>query len=60
MPRIVGIDLGSSTVKVVRLETRSRGGFEVAGFFEAEVPPPGEGQDASATLWERTSVALGT
>lgn len=58
MPRIVGIDLGSSTVKVVRLETRARGGFEVLGFHEAAVPPPGEGQDASATMVERMSTAL--
>lgn len=58
MPRIVGIDLGSSTVKVVRLETRARGGFEVTGFHEADVPPPGEGQDAAATMIERMSVAL--
>lgn len=58
MPRIVGIDLGSSTVKVVRLETRARSGFEVTGFYEAAVPPPGEGQDAAGSLLERMSVAL--
>src|SRR3990170_7632445 len=59
MPRIVGIDLGSSTVKVVRLETRARGGFEVIGFHEAAVPPPTEGQDAAGTAIERVSTALG-
>lgn len=58
MPRIVGIDLGSSTVKVVRLETRARGGHEVQGFYQAAVPPPGEGHDAAATVVERTSTAL--
>ncbi len=58
MPRIIGIDLGSSTVKVVRLETRARGGHEVAGFCEAAVPPPAEGQDAAASVVERTSTAL--
>lgn len=57
MPRIVGIDLGSSTVKVVRLETRARGGFEVTGFHEAAVPPA-DGQDAAGSAVERTSTAL--
>lgn len=59
MPRIVGIDLGSSTVKVVRLETRARGGFEVIGFHEAEVPTPAEGQAGGDTAIERVSTALG-
>ncbi len=58
MPRIVGIDLGSSTVKVVRLETRARGGHEVLGYYEAPVPPPSEGQDGASTATERTSAAL--
>src|SRR5207249_4905292 len=56
--RIVGIDLGSYSVKVVRLEPKGRGGFEVLGYGEALVPPPVDGSDAMASLADRHSVAL--
>src|SRR5688500_12530857 len=63
MARIVGIDLGSYSVKVVRLEPRSgrgwgRGGFEVLAYGQAMVPPPDEGADPVASLPERHSLAL--
>lgn len=58
MARVVGIDLGSYSVKVVRLEPRGRGGFEVLAYGEARLPEPVEGSEATMTLAERHSVAL--
>jgi general secretion pathway protein L len=57
MARIVGIDLGSYSVKVVRLEPRGRGGFEVLAYGEALLPPPSEGSDP-ASLVDRHHAAL--
>ncbi len=51
MSRIVGIDLGSYSVKVVRIEPRGRGTFEVLGFSEQPLPDEG-------SLEERHSAAL--
>lgn len=63
--RVVGIDLGSYSVKAVTLAPRakatrssSKQGFEVLGYGEALVPPPTEGTDASTTLRERQGLAL--
>jgi general secretion pathway protein L len=56
--KIVGLDLGSYSVKAVRLEQRGKAGFEVTGFAEVLVPPPSEGQDGPSSSGERTSVAL--
>jgi type IV pilus assembly protein PilM len=58
MARIVGIDLGSYSVKVVHLEPKARGGFEITKWGEVVLPPPGEGQDALASLHERHQAAL--
>ncbi|HEY4223413.1 MAG TPA: pilus assembly protein PilM [Myxococcota bacterium] len=58
MARIVGIDLGSYSVKVVRLEPKGRGAFEVESYGEALVPPPVDGSDALATLPDRLGQAL--
>ena len=58
MARIVGIDLGSYSVKVVRLEPNARGGFEVVGYGESILPPPADGVDAAVSLAERHSGAL--
>lgn len=58
MARIVGIDLGSHSVKVVRLEPKGRGGFEVLAWGEAILPEPIEGSEASMSLADRHSVAL--
>jgi len=65
--RIVGIDLGSYSVKVVTLSPRSKpsrpGGlkqaFEVVGFGESIVPAAVEGSDAASSLRSRQSEALG-
>src|ERR1044071_6727035 len=51
MARIVGIDLGNHSVKVVRLEPKTRGAFEVLGFTEQLLIEEG-------TLEERHSAAL--
>jgi general secretion pathway protein L len=67
--RVVGIDLGSYSVKAVTLTPRSkaarpsgsRQSFEVLGFGEAVVPPAAVGEgvpDAAATLRERQGEAL--
>jgi general secretion pathway protein L len=69
--RVVGIDLGSYSVKVVTLTPRSKTpgvgksrpstskqAFEVLGFGHALVPPPAEGEDASSTLRRRQGEAL--
>ena len=58
MPRTVGIDLGSYSVKVIHLEPKGRGTFEVLAYGEAFVPPASEGSDAAASLGERHSAAL--
>lgn len=58
MARIVGIDLGSYSVKVIHLEPKGRGAFEVLAYGEAFVPAAAEGTDASATLDDRHSSAL--
>lgn len=58
MARIVGLDLGSYSVKVVHLESKSRGGFEVTRFGEALVPAPEDGVDAAWSLAVRHRVAL--
>ena len=69
--RIVGIDLGSYSVKVVTLTQRSKPqgvgkarlstskpSFEVLGFAQAPVPAAAAGEDASATLRQRQGEAL--
>ena len=58
MAKIVGVDLGSYSVKVVALEPKGRGAFDVLGYGEALVPPPAEGTDALASMPERHSTAL--
>jgi general secretion pathway protein L len=58
MARIVGIDLGTYSVKVVHLDTKARGGFDVVKIGEALVQAPAEGTDAHATLNERHQAAL--
>ncbi len=57
MARIVGIDLGTYSVKVVHLETKARGGFEVVKVAEALLPEAVEGA-APTALVERHDVAL--
>jgi general secretion pathway protein L len=66
--KIVGIDLGSYSVKAVTIAARGKGptagrgaqraAFDVLGFGEEPVRPPGEGEDAAATLRERQGEAL--
>jgi general secretion pathway protein L len=66
--RIVGIDLGSYSVKAVAVTARSKGPsmtrgqqrtpFEVLQWGEAAVRPPAEGEDGAATLRERQGEAL--
>jgi general secretion pathway protein L len=58
MARVVGIDLGSYSVKVVHIEPRGRGGMEVLAYGEALVPPPAEGIDAASSMPDRHSAAL--
>jgi general secretion pathway protein L len=64
MARIVGIDLGSYSVKVIHLEPKGRGGFEVLAYGEAFVPPVADGNPstppsaAEPMLDDRHSVAL--
>jgi general secretion pathway protein L len=57
--RIVGLDLGTYSVKVVQLEGRGRtADFEVLGFDEEEVPPASTGAGDPLPLAERHEVAL--
>lgn len=66
--RIVGIDLGTSSVKVVAISPKSRPptargqvsrpAFDVVAVGDVEVPAPDEGQDAAASLQERQGTAL--
>ncbi len=69
--RVVGIDLGSYSVKVVTLTPRSKNpgvgkarastskqAFEVLGFGHALVPPPNAGEDAADSLRRRQGEAL--
>jgi general secretion pathway protein L len=58
--RIVGLDLGSYSIKVVHVQARGRGSeFEVVAFDEEPVPPPFENEDGQvAPLAERQQVAL--
>jgi general secretion pathway protein L len=66
--RIVGIDLGSYSVKAVTITARgktaspgrapSRVGFDVINWGEALVRAPAEGEDGAATLRERQGEAL--
>jgi general secretion pathway protein L len=58
MARIVGLDLGSYSIKVVQVEARGRSGdFEVVGYDELDVPPIPEGE--ASTLADRHKEALG-
>lgn len=58
--RIVGLDLGSYSIKVVHVMAKGRtGDFEVAQYDEVLVPPPFDvGDGHMATLRERQSLAL--
>jgi general secretion pathway protein L len=66
--RIVGIDLGSFSVKVVVVSPKSRGAsprgaparaaFDVVGYGEAVVAAADAGEDAAATLRDRQADAL--
>lgn len=58
--RIVGLDLGSYSIKVVHVMAKGRtGDFEVAEYDEVLVPPPFDvGDGHMATLRERQSLAL--
>ncbi len=68
--RIVGIDLGTSTVKVVAIAPKGRSGtlrtqplrgavpFDVVASGAVDVPAPGPDQDAAASLRERQGEAL--
>lgn len=58
--RIVGLDLGSYSIKVVHVMAKGRtGDFEVAEYDEVLVPPPFEiGEGQMATLRERQTLAL--
>lgn len=64
--RIVGVDLGTSSVKVVTLgpkrtapgRSAGRASFDVLAVGEAVVPAPNEGDDAAATLRDRQGEAL--
>jgi general secretion pathway protein L len=66
--RIVGIDLGSHSVKAVTIAPRGKGptvsrgpqrsSFDVLQWGEEPVRPPAEGEDAAATLRERQGEAL--
>lgn len=64
--RIVGVDLGTSSVKVVALgpkrttpgRSAGRATFDVLAVGEAAVPAPNEGDDAAATLRDRQGEAL--
>jgi general secretion pathway protein L len=64
--RIVGVDLGTSSVKVVALgpkraapgRSTGRATFDVLAVGEATVPAPNEGDDAAATLRDRQGEAL--
>lgn len=65
--RIVGVDLGTYSVKAVTLAPKSRAtpgrpvsrtAFDVIAVGEVEVPPPAEGEDAAATLRDRQGEAL--
>ena len=64
--KIVGVDLGTYSVKAVTLAPKSRAtpgravartAFDVLAVGEVEVAPPAEGEDAAAT---RTSQRLWT
>lgn len=66
--RIVGIDLGTSSVKVVAISPKSRpatsrgqaarAAFDVVAIGDVEVPAPEVGQDVAASLRERQGAAL--
>src|SRR5687768_5301852 len=56
MARIVGIDLGSYSVKVIHLEPKGRGGFEVLKYGESVLPYV-EG-DTTTTMADKHSAAL--
>ncbi|MFZ9886008.1 MAG: pilus assembly protein PilM [Myxococcota bacterium] len=58
--RIVGLDLGSYSIKVVHVVSKGRAAdFEVARYDEALLPPPFEITDGvQATLQERQALAL--
>ena len=65
--KIVGVDLGTYSVKAVTLAPKSRAtpgravartAFDVLAVGEVEVAPPAEGEDAAATLRERQGEAL--
>lgn len=43
MATIVGLDLGSYSVKVVRIEARRAGDFDVVGYDEERLPPATDG-----------------
>jgi len=58
MARIVGIDLGSYSVKAVALTTTLRG-FQVAGFWEERLHAPLEGQSAAQALAATVKALLG-
>jgi len=54
MSRIVGLDLGSYSIKVVRIEARRAGEFEVLSYDEEILPPV----DDTLTLRDRQKAAL--
>lgn len=58
--RIVGLDLGSYSIKAVHVMAKGRtGDFEVVQYDEALVPPPFDVEEGQpATLRERQSLAL--
>jgi general secretion pathway protein L len=68
--RIVGIDLGTSSIKVVVIAPKGRTGtlrnqpsrgsasYDVVTSGEVEVPPPGPDQDVAGSLRERQGEAL--
>ena len=57
--RIVGIDLGSYSVKVLALEARGKGAFDVVAYHEALLPAAADAAVPSAeSLSERQAVAL--
>lgn len=57
MARILGLDLGTYSVKAVSLVTTLRS-FQVGGFWEERVPPVGEGQTTLDAQIEATRVLL--
>lgn len=57
--RIVGLDLGSHSIKVVHLEPRGRAGdFEVVAYEEASLPPAEIGEGETLPQEARHEIAL--